>query len=385
MVNIFIFISFHFISIYFPNPYAQFPIACFVSLIMTLYIIIIYVLCVCLFSISTIYYLSAADSDQAQEWMQAIRPQCSPNLSAVNSRIFRAVHEDPHFGTAAFNGAAAVAATLDESVSPTRKAGSGSTNGSSPAASAKGVSRLRSLYITMIEAHRLPVKITPHPFVVISLNTVKVARTSVKCPPDPIWEEDFFLEDIPADVTYFKLVLLNKGKRSKDSELAEINVELSRFQSGEEFEEWLHFSGLTLPIRDDWGSVRVRVRFVNELIMPLAEYSPLKDLLLGDDLEVIAMCEKLCYHDRSTLAAALLKISRYQRRECHLIQALLEREIQLETDVSCLFRPNSLTTTLIDQYMKATCQEFLVKSLTEPINKVFDSKVCSEQNLSFNV
>lgn len=193
MVNIFIFISFHFISIYFPNPYAQFPIACFVSLIMTLYIIIIYVLCVCLFSISTIYYLSAADSDQAQEWMQAIRPQCSPNLSAVNSRIFRAVHEDPHFGTAAFNGAAAVAATLDESVSPTRKAGSGSTNGSSPAASAKGVSRLRSLYITMIEAHRLPVKITPHPFVVISLNTVKVARTSVKCPPDPIWEEDFFL------------------------------------------------------------------------------------------------------------------------------------------------------------------------------------------------
>ncbi|XP_027205911.2 RAS p21 protein activator vap isoform X2 [Dermatophagoides pteronyssinus] len=334
--------------------------------------------------ISTIYYLSASDQDQAQEWMQAIRPQCSPNLSTVNSRIFRAVHEDPHFGTAAFNGAAAVAAAstgiVDESVSPTRKVGS--SFNSSPAASAsgaKGVSRLRSLYITMIEAHRLPVKITPHPFVVISLNTVKVAQTSVKCPPDPIWEEDFVLEDIPADVTYFKLTLLNKGKRSKDSESAEINIELSRFQSGEEFEEWLHFSGLTLLTRD-WGSVRVRVRFVNELIMPLAEYSPLKDLLLGDDLEVIAMCEKLCYHDRSTLAAALLKISRYQRRECHLIQALLEREIQLETDVSCLFRPNSLTTTLIDQYMKATCQDFLVKSLTDPINKVFDSKASCELN-----
>lgn len=264
--------------------------------------------------------------------MQSIRPLCSPNLSAVNSKIFRAVHEDPHFGTAAFNGTNNNShLMINDDTSPTRNGSFNNNNCSNNAT--KGISRLRSLYITMIEAHRLPVKITPHPYVVISLNTVKVARTSVKCPPDPIWEEDFILEDIPADVTYFKLILFNKGKRSNDSELAEINIELNRFQSGEEFEEWVHFSRLTLPIREDWGSVRVRVRFVNELIMPLAEYSPLKDLLLGDDLEVVALCEEFCYHDRITLASALLKISRYQRRECQLIKALLEREIQLETDV----------------------------------------------------
>ena len=43
--------------------------------------------------------------------------------------------------------------------------------------------------------------------------------------------------------------------------------------------------------------------------------------------------------------------------------------------VSTLFRSNSLTATMVDQYMKATCQNFLLKSLTEPINKVLDSKV----------
>ncbi|KAJ6218163.1 hypothetical protein RDWZM_009320 [Blomia tropicalis] len=326
--------------------------------------------------ISTIYYISANDLDTQLEWMQSIRPLCSPNLSAVNSMIFRAVHEDPHFGTAAFTP------SIDDNAS--QNGGSNQspkhkfTNGSS--SSPKGVSRLRSLYITMIEAHRLPVKITPHPFVVISLNTVKVAKTSVKCPPDPIWEEDFVLEDIPADVSYFKLILSNKGKRSKDAELAEINIELSRFQSGEEFEEWLHFAGLTLPLRDDWGSVRVRVRFVNELIMPMAEYSPLKDLLLGDDLEVVAMCEELCHNDRIPLANALLKISRYERQECRLIRSLIERQIHIETDVSTLFRSNSLTTTMVDQYMKATCQQFLVQSLTEPINRVLDSKISCELN-----
>lgn len=340
--------------------------------------------------ISTIYYLSSGDAETATEWMASIRPLCSPNLSAVNSMIFRAVHEDPHFGTAAFTPS-----NDGESCSGTQINGNGSSNGGGSSVSVanlspkhrlaayqnggsnslKGVSRLRSLYISMIEAHRLPVKITPHPFVVISLNTVKVARTSVKCPPDPIYEESFVFEDIPADVTYFKLTLINKGKRSKDAELAEINIELSRFQSGEEFEEWLHFTGLSLPLRDDWGSVRVRVRFVNELIMPMAEYSPLKDLVLGDDLEVVAICEDLCYHDRLPLANALLKISAYERQECKLIRALVEREIQVESDVSTLFRSNSLTTTLVDQYMKNTCQTFLLKTLTEPINKVLDAKV----------
>ena len=305
--------------------------------------------------------------DTQQEWMQSIRPLCSPNLSAVNSMIFRAVHEDPHFGTAAFTPEDS-SNNQNGNLSPKNKAGV--LNGST-----KGVSRLRSLYITMTKANRLPVKITPHPFVMISLNTIRVAKTSVKCPPDPIWEEDFVLEDIPADVTYFKLTLLNKGKRSKDAELAEINIELSRFQSGEEFEEWFHFTGLSLPLRDDWGSVRVRVRFVNELIMPMAEYSPLKDLLLGDDLEVIAMCEEFCYHDRLPLTNALLKISRYERQECRLIRSLIEREIQIESDMSTLFRSNSLTTTMVDQYMKATCQQFLLKSLSEPITKVLDSKV----------
>lgn len=244
--------------------------------------------------------------------------------------IFRAVHEDPSFGTAAFTGTA----------SNTNHGSGGSADGvDSPRKSANNtgnqpkVSHLRSLYLTMIEAHRLPVKITPHPFVTISLNTVKVARTSVKCPPDPIWEEDFVLEDIPADVTYFKLTLCNKGKRAKDGELAEINIDLSRFMSGEEHEDWFCFTGLSLPLRDDWGSVRVRVRFVNELIMPLKEYSPLKDLLLGDDLEVVALCEDFCYHDRVPLANALLKISRFEKMECHLIRALLEREVQIESDV----------------------------------------------------
>ncbi|UYV75982.1 RASA1 [Cordylochernes scorpioides] len=92
------------------------------------------------------------------------------------------------------------------------------------------------------------------PYEVIDVLQVKVCRTQVKCPPDPIWEEDFVLDltsterpavfmcllashgrfvisiivalwkvwlsrDIPSDITTFTITLYNKGKRSKDTEI----------------------------------------------------------------------------------------------------------------------------------------------------------------------
>ena len=113
--------------------------------------------------------------DLAQEWMSAIRPLCPQQTRLLNANL----NSEPNTGQHS------------------------------------GVNQMRSLYLSLLEAHRLPVKCVPHPFVIISLNNVKVCRTQVKCPPDPIWEEDFVLEDIPSDVTSFTFTLFNKGKRSK--------------------------------------------------------------------------------------------------------------------------------------------------------------------------
>ncbi|CAG2183309.1 unnamed protein product, partial [Oppiella nova] len=176
---------------------------------------------------------------------------------------------------------------------------------------------VRSLYITLLEAQNLPLKCAPNPYVEIQFNSsVKCARTSVKCPPDPIWEEDFPLEDIPPDVLSFSFVLYNKAKRQKDTEIAETTLELSKLANNEEFEDWFSLSGLCPPIRDSWGQLRARIRFTRELILSFGEYSALKDLLLmTEDLEVIQVCELFCARDRLPLATALLKIARFERNE----------------------------------------------------------------------
>ena len=97
---------------------------------------------------------------------------------------------------------------------------------------------VRSLSLTISEAHRLPGKLVPNPYCVVSLNQVKVAKTKVKSGQDPVFDETFELEDIPPDVLVFTVTVMNRGKRAKDAEVAELTVDLQTLDRGAETEEW---------------------------------------------------------------------------------------------------------------------------------------------------
>lgn len=58
---------------------------------------------------------------------------------------------------------------------------------------------LRALNLQVLEAHRLPFKFVPHCFVSVALNQIKIAKTRVKTTPDPIFEEEFVIDDLPVD------------------------------------------------------------------------------------------------------------------------------------------------------------------------------------------
>lgn len=280
--------------------------------------------------LSTVYYLCASNQDLAQEWMQALRPLC--------------VHQIPK----------------------------------NP--SAKRLKELHSLHLTILEAHRIPMKLAPHPYCIVSLDQVKVCRTRVRNSPDPVWEEEFFLDDIPADVLAFTVTVHNKGKRCKDLEVAETSIELSNLVNGEEVEDWYHLSGITPPIREDWGSIRVRVRYLHEVIMPVEEYSSLKELILDRHLESVLALADVCHHDRTPLATTLLRIFRHERKEADLLQAMNDLEIIREDETSTLFRAASLTTTLMDQYMRSTASTLLQRAVQETIHKVLESRQSCELN-----
>ncbi|CAH1105565.1 unnamed protein product [Psylliodes chrysocephalus] len=280
--------------------------------------------------LATVTHLAARSTEDCQEWVNALKPLCVPQLSKATSKVPR-------------------------------------------------LRELRCLTLHIIDAHRLPYKLVPQPYVTIQLNNqVRVARTRTKSGPDPVWDEEFVFDDVPCDIVSFTLTVYNKGKRGKEQEVAELHVELSSLGNGEEREEWYTLSGLT-PM-GEWGSLRLKTRYLHDLVMPAEEYSPLQQLLLEPGLTSVKTLAEISHSDRAPLATALLRVFRAEGRETELLRELNTAEILRETETSTLFRAASLATTLMDLYMKAECGGFLHAAVLETVLRLLESKQSAELN-----
>jgi len=237
---------------------------------------------------------------------------------------------------------------------------------------------VRSLQLTISEAHRLPFKLVPNPYCIISLNQVKVGRTKVKAGQDPVFDETFDLDDIPPDVLTLTITVMNRGRRAKDAEVAEVTVDMTSLKSGSESEEWYPLRGVT-PI-GEWGSIRLKLRYLHDLIMPEEEYSPLKELILDSKLEVVRALSELCHADRSQLANSLLRIFRFDKKEADLLSTLNRLEVDREDETTTLFRGASLSTALMDVYMKSVCTDFLHSAIFTTVHKIIESRQSCELN-----
>lgn len=144
------------------------------------------------------------------------------------------------------------------------------------------------------------------------------------------------MEDIPGDITNFSISLFNKGKHSKDAEIAEFIIELASLNSGEEIEEWFNLNNISIPGGGISGSVRLRIRFVSELVMPFEKYQRFKKLIMDDDLEVISLLEEFSSKDRSLLSNSLLKVFIYEDKEAQFLSRMIEREVKKEAE-TCKF------------------------------------------------
>jgi len=272
--------------------------------------------------LATVNYLAAEDTGEMEDWVAALKPMCVPQTARAPK-----------------------VAKLRE---------------------------VRSLQLTVSEAHRLPYRLVPNPYCVIALNQVKVARTKVKTGQDPVFDETFELDDVPPDVLTLTVTVMNRGKRAKDTEVAEVTVDINKLASGSETEDWYQLSGLT-PV-GEWGALRLRIRYLHDLIMPEEEYSPLKTLLLDNKLEGVCALADLCHADRTPLANSLLRIFRFDRKEAELLSALNRLEVERETDTSTLFRADNLTTSIMERYMKSVCTDFLQTAIHPTIHRILESR-----------
>ncbi|XP_076465409.1 ras GTPase-activating protein 1-like [Babylonia areolata] len=252
------------------------------------------------------------------------------------------------------------------------------TSGAPPG---KGLRSLHSLSVTVFSAHHVATKLLTHPACILSLNQHRVARTQTCDSGDPFWGEEFQLDDIPSDVESFTVSLINV-KRNREMFIGSVTVQLASLENQESIDE--HYP--LVAVGGQWskgevGSLRFRAHYKHQVLLPQAEYTSLKELLIEEGYENLLTLSQLCpKQDWSMLARALLRIFSSDRKEVVLLRTLNDHEIDKEVEVSTLFRATTLATTLMDQYMKMTSTDFVRQAVQRGVQRVMELKHSCELN-----
>jgi hypothetical protein len=130
----------------------------------------------------------------------------------------------------------------------------------------------------------------------------------------------------------------------------------------------------TSTSRNNNCSVRLKIRFCQETIhLDERVYARLSDYLL-DERQHKHLC--LLYDqivpssERAHFVHALLRYFIVRARIVAALRSFLSAEIARSLDLATLFRPATLCTSLMDQYMRVRCHRFLVESLEVPLSKI---------------
>jgi len=240
----------------------------------------------------------------------------------------------------------------------------------------------RALYITLIEANSLK---TNQPFFVIAFNhDIKVAKSRVKTSSAVTFHDDglYSFENLPPEVESVTIYMHQNSKKLKLSgESPQININLKRLKSDREnFDHWLEFRSLNAP--DVLGYLRIKINYSIDIVMGISEYAPLEDLICDPSTEIISLLDQTCHRDHLLLARSLSNIFKCKRANIMVLRALIEREALSEMEAATLFRTSSLSTALLESYMRVMCQTALRRSLKDSIKRLIDDKICCELNPS---
>ncbi|XP_049619998.1 rasGAP-activating-like protein 1 isoform X2 [Syngnathus scovelli] len=131
------------------------------------------------------------------------------------------------------------------------------------------------------------------------------------------------------------------------------------------------------------GALRLKVRLVEDQILPSLYYQPLTDLLVEsvispaevDDISALTMLEEVTtVESRQDVAMTLVKIYLGQGLVVPFLDYLNTQEVNHTADPNTLFRSNSLSSKAMEQFMKAVGMLYLHEVLKPIINRIFDEK-----------
>lgn len=135
------------------------------------------------------------------------------------------------------------------------------------------------------------------------------------------------------------------------------------------------------PFRASGCQLRVKIRFCQEKInLNELNYRKLSEYLLNES-EHTNLChlydQIMPSTERAHFVQSLLKFFIVKNKIINMLKSFLLCEIKRCADLSTLFRPATMCTSLMDHYMRVRCEEFLHVALEQPLKSIFKSDFSS--------
>uniref|UniRef100_A0A3Q1JIL9 Uncharacterized protein n=1 Tax=Anabas testudineus TaxID=64144 RepID=A0A3Q1JIL9_ANATE len=230
-----------------------------------------------------------------------------------------------------------------------------------------------SLRCQIIEARDLAprdISGTSDPFARVIFNNHSAETSIIKKTRFPHWEETLELELDPEELSEEGAVTVEVW----DWDMVGKNDFLGKVRMTPLVQGWFRL----LPLGNNevdaggkLGALRLKVRLVEDRILPSVYYQPLIDLLV----DALTMLEEVTtVESRQDVAMTLVKIYLGQGLVVPFLDYLNTREVNHTTDPNTLFRSNSLASKSMEQFMKAVGMLYLHEVLKPIINRIFDEK-----------
>ena len=121
--------------------------------------------------------------------------------------------------------------------------------------------------------------------------------------------------------------------------------------------------------------IRIKTRFCQEKVyLDEAHYYGKLSAYLTNESEHVHICslyeQIVSTSERPHLVQALLHFYIGQNKIVEMLRSFLLTEIERCADLSTLFRPATICTSLMDHYMRRRCEPFLRKALQEPLTRI---------------
>ncbi|XP_072244418.1 rasGAP-activating-like protein 1 isoform X2 [Leuresthes tenuis] len=255
----------------------------------------------------------------------------------------------------------------------------------------KGTKKI-SLRCRVIEARDLAprdISGTSDPFARVIFNNHSAETTIIKKTRFPHWGETLELELDQKELSEDRTVVVEVwdwDMVGKNDFLGKVEIPFACLHKTPLLEGWFRLLPLgnnEVDTSGKLGALRLKVRLVEDRILPSMYYQPLIDLLVEsvisptevEDSSALTMLEEMTtVESRQDVAMTLVKIYLGQGLVVPFLDYLNTREVNHTTDPNTLFRSNSLASKAMEQFMKAVGMLYLHEVLKPIINRIFDER-----------